>query len=177
MALYFLFAIQCFFGFQRLTLAATAGDELKKIASAIPQVEKLVAQEYQKDKGGSLTVGIIYSDQLIWAQSLGYSSQPAKKLADGEIPYPIASVTKIITGLMLLQLTAEGRVHLADPADKYLPELKTITSKYPWVPPITLIQLATMSAGFGIQTCSLNNLRFSYEPGTRRMYSNQSYCY
>lgn len=163
-------------GFQSSTIAASSADDRQHIASKIPEIESLIAREYQKDNVGGVTAGIVHNGELIWVHSLGYFDQATQQPVTADTLYPIASVTKIVTGLMLLQLVAENRVHLADPVEKYVPELKKVATKYPWAPPITLIQLATMSAGLGAQGCSIGDLRYAYEPGTQRMYSNQSYC-
>ena len=97
---------------------------------------------------------------------------------------------------MLLQMVEQGRVHLADPVAKYFPEISLVPTKYPWAPPITLIQLATMSSGLQANPSSLDDPyavgppsewrkqlvaalpheEYAYEPGTSRLYSNVSYA-
>jgi CubicO group peptidase (beta-lactamase class C family) len=116
--------------------------------------------------------------------------------ATAETIYPIASLTKMITGIMFLQLVERGKVHLADPVESYVPEVSRIPNPFPWAPPMTLIQLATMTSGLEPnqpeggempavrQTDTwekqiveaLPYLKYDYEPGTRREYSNLGYC-
>ncbi|GAA0371226.1 serine hydrolase domain-containing protein [Streptomyces blastmyceticus] len=54
--------------------------------------------------------------------------------------FEVGSLTKTFTALLLAELVARGEVHYADPVDRYLP------SAVPG-PPITLLHLATHTAG------------------------------
>jgi CubicO group peptidase (beta-lactamase class C family) len=97
---------------------------------------------------------------------------------------------------MLLQLVERGKVHLADPVERYVPEIRQVRNRFPWVPPITLMQLATMTAGLQSSTQTppetekwvqagksfeemtaraIPGLEYEYEPGTARRYSNVGY--
>jgi len=86
-------------------------------------------------------------------------------------------------------------VHLSDPVEKYLPELSRVGERRPWAPPITLIQLATMTSGMDrepanlptylkgpvsdwekVMLAALNETRFAYEPDTHYFYSNIGYA-
>lgn len=160
------------------------------------KVEKLFAAEFKATGNGSLTVGIIQEGQLVWTRSYGYTDQKTKQAATNRTIYPIASVTKLVTGIMLLQLVERGMVHLTDPVDLYIPEIREVINPFPWTPPITLMQLATMTAGFGRKDPSpvwassvpeaaswdqyllavIPRLKYEYEPGTKRQYSNVGYA-
>jgi CubicO group peptidase (beta-lactamase class C family) len=152
-------------------------------------------QEFSKDKAGALTVGLVKEGQLVWTKSYGFVDQRQQVPAADTTVYGIASVSKIFVGLTLLRLVERGKVHLTDPVERYFPEVNLIPKKYPWAPPITLIQLATMSAGLQATTstvgdpyaigppsqwqkqliAALPGTAYVYEPGTRRLYSNISY--
>jgi len=90
-----------------------------------------------------------------------------------------------------------GVVHLSDPAEKYVPEMRQMQNPYPWAPPVTLIQLATMTAGVQPGTGGplpdkkaafdaathweegmallIPAFKYVVEPGTERRYSNAGY--
>ncbi|WP_161966199.1 serine hydrolase domain-containing protein [Steroidobacter cummioxidans] len=161
------------------------------------EVRQWVEQEFAKDGRGGLTVGIVAQGELVWTHSIGWIDEAAKRPATRDSIYPIASVTKMVTGLMLLQLVERGSVHLADPAEKYVPEVRQMHNPYPWAPPITLMQLATMTAGTqaGISipedrraafdaastweeaiAVVIPSFKFQHEPGTVRHYSNAGYA-
>jgi CubicO group peptidase (beta-lactamase class C family) len=158
-------------------------------------IDKLFRQEFAKDRTGALTVGLVKEGKLVWTKSYGFVDQEHHTPAGETTIYGIGSVTKVLTGITLLQLVERGKVHLTDSVEKYFPEVNLIPKKYPWSPPITLIQLATMTAGlqatsstvgdpyaFGppsewqkLLIASLPHAAYVYEPGTRRLYSNISY--
>lgn len=166
-----------------------------KLRSSIEQIDKMTADEFAKDNIGSVTIGIVSGSQLVWTKSYGYADTEKKVPATRDTVYRIASVTKQFTGLMLLQLVERNRVHLSDPVEKYLPEVNKIQGRFTNAPPITLVQLATMTAGLvgepnnseryltgavadweKILISSLPDTKYLYEPGTRSNYSNTSYA-
>ena len=48
---------------------------------------------------------------------------------------------------MLLKLIESGDARLADPVIDYVPELNRVRGRFENSPPITLVQLATMTSG------------------------------
>ena len=165
-----------------------------KLRSSIEQIDKMTAAEYAKDNIGGVTVGVVVGPDLVWTKSYGYADMERKIPATKGTVYRIASVTKQFTGLMLLQLVERGRVHLSDPVEKYLPEVNKIQGRLPGAPPITLVQLATMTAGLAgepenaerynagavtdwekMLILSLPDTKYLYEPGAYHNYSNTSY--
>jgi CubicO group peptidase (beta-lactamase class C family) len=166
-----------------------------KLRGAIGQIDKMTAAEYAKDNIGAVTVGIVVGSNLVWTKSYGYADMERKIPATKGTVYRIASVTKQFTGLMLLQLVERGRVHLSDPVEKYFPEVNQIQGRFSGAPPITLVQLATMTAGLEgepknaerydtgrvadwekMLILSLPDTKYLYEPGTYHNYSNTSYA-
>src|ERR1700757_3518361 len=96
---------------------------------------------------------------------------------------------------MLLQLVHEGKVHFSDPVEKYFPEIHQVRGEYKSAPPITLVQLATHTAGLDREPedtetyvkgsvaewektliAALPHTKYLYEPGTRFSYSNIGYA-
>ncbi|HKR60129.1 MAG TPA: serine hydrolase domain-containing protein [Pyrinomonadaceae bacterium] len=181
--------------FTSLSAARGQARPAPQLRRSIEQVDKLTASEYAKDRIGSVTVGIVFGSNLIWTKSYGYADMEKRVPATKGTVYRIASVTKLFTGLVLLQLVERGRVRLSDPVEKYFPEVNKIQGRFPGAPPITIVQLATMTAGLvgepenaeryntGPVTdweekliLSLPDTRYSYEPGSYHNYSNTSYA-
>jgi CubicO group peptidase (beta-lactamase class C family) len=77
-------------------------------------------------------------------QSYGYADSARTIPATPTTVYRIASITKQLTALRLLQLVEHHRVRLSDPVDRYFPEVKRIRAHEPVASP-TLVQLATMT--------------------------------
>ncbi|HTD63087.1 MAG TPA: serine hydrolase domain-containing protein [Gemmatimonadaceae bacterium] len=116
-------------------------------APTLSGIDSLINAEFAKDSLGSITAGVIAGPQLAWTHSYGFADMKTHRLASRGTVYRIGSITKMFTGVMLLQLIADGKIQLSDPVERYLPEIKQIGSKPPGAPPFTFLQLATMTAG------------------------------
>jgi CubicO group peptidase (beta-lactamase class C family) len=167
----------------------------KELQNAIAQVDELCAAAYAKQKLASLTVGVVSGPNLVWTKSYGLADIENNIPATKDSTYRIGSITKEFTAVMLLQLVKQGKVHFSDPVEKYFPEVKQIPVLYPAAPPITLLQLATHTAGLAKEPdnmkvyttgpvadwektliSALPHLKCQYEPGTRFNYSNIGYA-
>jgi hypothetical protein len=115
----------------------------------LPEIDSLIAADLAGTPVGSVTAGVVSGKELIWSKSYGDADMEKKTAADTDTVYRIGSITKMFTALMLEQLAEAGKVHLSDPVEKYFPEIKTVQGRFPDAPPITLIQLATHTAGLG----------------------------
>ena len=160
----------------------------------IPDVDAIAAAELARRPVGSVTVGIVAGNELIWSKSYGDADMEKKIPADTETVYRIGSITKMFTALMLEQLVEAGKVHLSDPVEKYFPEINTVKGRFAGAPPITLMQLATHTSGLGREPddlqylsgpvanweksliAALPHLNYEFEPGTRYSYSNMGYA-
>jgi len=171
--------------------AAPAAD----LTTHFPEIDSLAAAEFGKQSAGSVTVGIVSGSKLVWSKSHGEANMETKTAADADTVYRIGSITKMFTALMLEQLVEAGKVHLSDPVEKYFPEISSVKNRFPDAPPITLIQLATHTAGLEREpddtatyvtgavkdwektlVAALPHTRYILEPGTRFSYSNIGYA-
>lgn len=165
------------------------------LQAAISRIDAMAAEEYAKDNVGSVTVGIVQGAHLIWTRSYGNADAERKIPATRDTVYRIGSITKQFTALMLLQLAQDGKVSYSDPVERFLPEVNKVSGRRDGAPPITLMQLATMTAGVGREPsnlakylvgpvaeweqtmiAALGETKYDYEPGTRFFYSNIGYA-
>src|SRR5215470_14673801 len=165
------------------------------LRGAIEQVDALAAAEFAKDNRGSVTVGIVSGPELVWTKSYGYADMEKKTPATKDTVYRIGSITKQFTGLMLLQLVEQGKVKLSDPVEKYFPEVRQVQGAFAGAPPITLVQLATMTSGMDrepadlatylkgpvsdwekVLIAALPHTKYAFEPDTHYFYSNIGYA-
>ncbi|MGH9889588.1 MAG: serine hydrolase, partial [bacterium] len=166
-----------------------------RITPLIPGIDSLAAAEFAKDSLGSITVGVVAGAELVWTHSYGFADMKSRRVADRNTVYRIGSITKPFTAVMLMQLLNEGKIRLSDPVEKYFPEIKQVGGMSPGAPPVTFLQLATMTAGLARepreegpfwtgpvarweQTLISALPHTSYEsfPGTRFSYSNVGYA-
>ena len=155
----------------------------------------MASDEFARQPVGSVTLGLVSEGKLLWTKSYGYADMEAKRPATRESVYRIGSITKQFTALMLLQLVEQGKLHLADPVEQYVPELKAITPLFPEMPRPTLVELATMTSGLAREPsgppdhsigpvsswqakvfASLPLTSYAHEPDTRYLYSNIGYA-
>ncbi len=68
-------------------------------------------------------VAIARRGKLIYYEAFGYLDRQAGTRMPRDAIFSIASMTKPLTGVATLLLQEEGKIHLAEPASKYLPAL------------------------------------------------------
>lgn len=142
----------------------------------------------ERSKVPGIAYGIIVDGVVVHVGVSGLREVQSKSPVDSSTVFRIASMTKSFTALAILQLRDAGKLSLEDPAEKYVPELKSL--KYPTTdsPRITIRHLLSHSAGFpednpwGDQQLSATNedmarmmtsgIPFATSPGTNYEYSN-----
>jgi CubicO group peptidase (beta-lactamase class C family) len=158
------------------------------------EVRHLFAAQAAKHPIGGMTVGIVCGPDVVWSMSYGYADMESGKTASRDTVYRIGSITKQITGLMLLQLADDGRVELSDDVERYFPDIRNVDGNAALPHPITLIELATHRAGLNrepdspsfligpvanwdeITRSALPHVKYQFEPGTYFSYSNIGYA-
>lgn len=191
-ALVFLITSLLLAGVPRDVVAARSDAEL---ARAVKAIDALAAAEFEKSKGGSITVGVVNGRKLYWTRSYGYADIEKKELATKDTVYRIGGMTVKFTALMLLQLVQAGKIAISDPVEKYFPEINTIQGRAPDAPPVTFEQLANHTSGIANEPddvatytrgpvadwektliAALPHTKFIAQPGARFYYSNVGYA-
>ena len=93
-----------------------------------------------------LSIGVVYDQELVWAQGFGYADLERKMAATPGTLYRIASITELFTATAVLQLRDGGKLQLDDPISRHLPWFK-IQTQHPDAPPITIRHLLTHTSG------------------------------
>jgi CubicO group peptidase (beta-lactamase class C family) len=78
----------------------------------------------------------------------GLQDRETKRPVDEETLYHWASITKMFTGVAIMQLRDRGLLSLDDPAVKYVPELREVHNPFGDISQVTIRHLMTHSAGF-----------------------------
>ena len=86
-----------------------------------------------------------------WA-TVGYQDAATKRAVDRETIFHWASITKMFTGVAIMQLRDRGRLSLDDPAIKYVPELRDVHNPFGDMAQVTIRHLMTHSAGLRAAT-------------------------
>src|SRR3954451_16936203 len=78
----------------------------------------------------------------------GYQDSATKRPTDEDTIYHWASITKMFTGVAIMQLRDRGLLSLDEPAIKYLPELREVHNPFGDMSQVTIRHLMSQSAGF-----------------------------
>ena len=138
------------------------------------------------------TWGIIVDGALVHTGAAGVRDVASQAPVDADTVFRIASMTKSFTAMAILKLRDEGKLSLDDPAERYVPELKTLHYPTSDSPRITVRHLLTHSEGFpednpwgdqqlAVTDAEMNALMragipFSTAPGTAYEYSNYGFA-
>lgn len=165
------------------------------VSTPYAEIAAIAERELAEDGVGGLSLGFVHHADLVYEAAFGFADMESKRKASPDSVYRIGSITKQFTGLALLRLAHEGELHLSDPVERYVPEVARIQNRFDNAPPITLIQLATMTSGlsrepedlptylvgpasqwFDVVLKALPKVRYDFEPDTRYQYSNIGYA-
>jgi len=139
-------------------------------------------------------------EKVLDLEAVGYADAAAKKPMSADALFWIASMSKPIAATAMMMLIDEGRVHLDDPVDQYLPEFKDVMvadkndkKAAPRKPsrPILVRHLLSLTSGmqFGSEkkanelldvgtlaerVRSYAKMTLDFDPGTNYQYSNAS---
>jgi CubicO group peptidase (beta-lactamase class C family) len=97
-----------------------AADLQSSYAEAIKKFEKFVNEQMTLNKATGLSVGFMKGD-YIWTKGFGFSDLENKVPAKPESSYRLASITKTITAIAVLQLVEAGKIDLDAEVQTYVP--------------------------------------------------------
>jgi CubicO group peptidase (beta-lactamase class C family) len=99
---------------------SSAVDSQSSYSEALKEFEKFVNEQMALDKAPGLSVGFMKGD-FTWAKGFGYSDLENKVPAKPESSYRLASITKTLTAISVLQLVEAGKIDLDAEVQTYVP--------------------------------------------------------
>ena len=119
----------------------------KRIESTFPVVEQMIKNYAEAHHFPGYAFGLVVDGKLVYKSSGGYANLEQKIPASSSSMFRIASMSKSFTALAILQLRDQGKLHLDDPVQMYIPAMKNqgLTKD---APVITIRHLMSHSAGF-----------------------------
>ncbi|RYY57443.1 MAG: class A beta-lactamase-related serine hydrolase [Chitinophagaceae bacterium] len=128
--------------------AFTDTGRLEKIKKLLPAIDSIYREHALSNHYPGMVYGVVVDGQLIAKGGFGYLDTEKKNPVTSSSLFRIASMTKSFTSMAILRLRDEGRLSLDDPAEKYIPEMKSLV--YPTADGglITIRHLLTHGAGF-----------------------------
>jgi CubicO group peptidase (beta-lactamase class C family) len=116
-------------------------------------------------------VAIVRPEGIVYEQGFGYANKARHQPYTATTVQGVGSVSKTLLGVALLQAQAAGQLSLDQPVNDLLP-FPVVNPYFP-AQPITLRQLATMTAGLTDDQSFYN--RRAYVKGTRSALSSAEY--
>ncbi len=171
--------------------AQSQSDRVGHLRTALPALDSMCREYVALHHLPSLVVGLIVDGKLIHTFTTGELDLTKKNAANGQSVYRIASMTKSVAALAILQLRDAGKLKLDDPVWQYIPEVKgqRLTSD---APEMTIRHLLTHAAGFpednpwGDRQLAISDqtmlamfkkgISFSNAPGVAYEYSNMGFA-
>ena len=108
-------------------------------------MRKMVAKS---EIAGAVTV-VVAKDKVLHLESTGLADVASKRAMTPDALFWIASMTKPVTGTAVLMLQDEGKLNVADPVAKYLPEFAALKTPSGKPANLTITQLLTHTSGLG----------------------------
>jgi CubicO group peptidase (beta-lactamase class C family) len=97
---------------------------------------------------GAVTV-VVTKDKVLHLEATGDADVAARRRMSPDTLFWIASMTKPITGTAILMLQDEGKLNVADPVAKYLPEFASLKTPSGRPANLTITQILTHTSGLG----------------------------
>jgi len=162
--------------------------------AVLAEVDRELSEGFAADGVGGLSIGVVSGAELVWTRNLGVTAADDGRPVTSDTVYRIGSITKQFTALALLQAVEQGRMRLTDPLEKYVPEVGQLRDRHAGTPPVTLLQVATMTSGIAREPdCEgpldgpvsrwtakllecIPGTGYANEPGTAYLYSNIGYA-
>lgn len=113
-------------------------------------------------------VGIVHDDHLAWSDGIGFADIESRRAPDPTTLYRIASITKTFTGTAIMQLRDEGRLHLDDPAVKFVPELRGASAQFGDIETVTIRRMLSHESGLVSEPPGTDWRAPSYEANVNR---------
>jgi CubicO group peptidase (beta-lactamase class C family) len=125
------------------TLTATAQD------SKLPGIDTAMQAVIAKNEVAGAVTAVVTKDKVLDLETIGYADVAAKRPMSTDTVFWIASMTKPVTGVAVLMLQDEGKLSVADPVAKYLPEFANLKTPSGKPANLTVTQILTHTSGLG----------------------------
>jgi CubicO group peptidase (beta-lactamase class C family) len=162
----------------------------ENLTSQINLLEKYIIENMKKEDIPGISYAIIFNDEVVFANSYGYSDKENKIKTTLDTIFPIFSITKLFTAIMCMQINEKNIINIDDPIKKYLNDLNLnhfFKDKNPLN--ITFRHLISHTSGLPREAPlnywisnkfpstkevlnSINNIELNFKPGTNYHYSN-----
>ena len=97
--------------------------EAEEPAFSPERIRKFIAKSMKAHEVTGLSAAVYDETGIRWAEGFGWEDRRKKRKASPETLYRLGSITKLFTGLAIMQLVEEGKIDLDGSLLRYLPDL------------------------------------------------------
>ena len=115
----------------------------------LPGIGAAMREMIAKNEIAGAVTMVVTKDQVLHLESTGLAEVAAQKPMTPDTLFWIASMTKPVTGTAILMLQDEGKLNVADPVAKYLPEFANLKTPSGKPADLTITQILTHTSGLG----------------------------
>ena len=126
----------------------TDADRSARVAETATVVGSMFRAHAEREHLPGFAYGVMLDGDLVYSGAFGMANLEGEIPASTRTLFRIASMSKSVTAMAILQLRDAGRLSLDDPASDYVPELASLELLTADSPEITIRHLLTHSAGF-----------------------------
>jgi CubicO group peptidase (beta-lactamase class C family) len=92
-----------------------------KVSAALEVVRVWLDAQRDFEQIPGISAAIVHDQDVLWIGGFGYSDLTRKTPAGADTLYSICSISKLFTGIAVMQQRDEGRLRLDDPVGRHLP--------------------------------------------------------
>ncbi len=115
----------------------------------LPGIGAAMEEMVTKNEVTGAVTEVIAKDKILHLEATGLADVVAKRPMSADTVFWIASMTKPTTATAVLMLQDEGKLNVADPVAKYLPEFANLKTPSGKPANLTITQILTHTSGLG----------------------------
>lgn len=132
----------------RPALFANSAQRAEALRAAASEIEQIYREHAISNHFPSMAYGVMLDGDLVLKGGYGVSDLEKQTPATEKTLFRIASMSKSVTAMAVLQLRDKGKLRLEDSLARHLPEARKLRLLTADAPAITIRDLLTHSAGF-----------------------------
>jgi CubicO group peptidase (beta-lactamase class C family) len=120
--------------------------EHPRVAEALRVLEVWLEAQRAYEQIPALSTAVVHDQEIVWLGSEGLAHPEQGAAAGAETIYSICSISKLFTGVAVMQLRDQGLLRLTDPVARHLPWFD-LRQAHAGSPPVTVAGILTHAAG------------------------------
>ncbi len=100
------------------------------LMDSIKPLEQTIYTYMEKEKIPGLAVAVWKDDEMVYEKGFGYADKEQKTEVTPNTIFGVASITKSFTTLTIMRLAKEGKLHIEDSVQQYLPAFTLQDDRY-----------------------------------------------